>query len=304
MVAPLAKIAGGWGGLGGTSVNGVNICQAIYDYDYFNSKSKLKAGFRESLFMHEILHGVNNISTLFDPDTPLLHENVGIYQAYYDDSDEWYKYYSDYMTRNLPDGRGADPHAFYRPSGKYTLVDGSMTVGGLIEPSKKFPIDISTLKAAKVADCSYTGKKIFPSVTLTDGKYTLKKGVDYTISCKNNVNIGTATVIIKGTGLYTGTVTKKFNIVKAKATNEPPTVTASRKDNVIKISWSEVAGAEKYIILVSKKGGKYEKLKELDSSKKSFSIKVNGKKGEYQYAVAAYVPEIKDWTKYGYTEKL
>lgn len=301
--APMMKIAGS-SGLGGEAYNGVNFSVSYYDETYYETVVVNK-DFPEGTMVHEMLHGVDVASKIYDPDTPDLHDYLDVYSEYYDGKDDWYKFYSDYMTHNLPDGKGIDPRAYYRPSGKYTLVDGSMTVGGLIEPSKTFPIDISKVKAAKVADCSYTGKKIFPSVTLTDGDYTLKKGVDYTISCKNNVNVGTATVIIKGMGLYTGTVTKKFNIVKSKVTNKPPTVTASRKDNVIKISWSEVAGAEKYIIWVSKGGGEYKLLKELDSSKTSYSIKVNGKKGEYQYALSVYVPELKEqYTKYVYTEKV
>ena len=44
---------------------------------------------------------------------------------------------------------------------------------------------------------------------------TLKKGTDYTVSYKNNTNVGTATVTITGKGNYTGTVKKTFKITKA-----------------------------------------------------------------------------------------
>lgn len=63
-------------------------------------------------------------------------------------------------------------------------------------------------------------------------------------------------------------------------------------------------GAEKYVIWVSKKGGNYKVLKEVDSSVRSYSVKVNGKKGEYQYALTAYVPEQELHTPYVYTELL
>jgi len=62
----------------------------------------------------------------------------------------------------------------------------------------------------------YTGKALKPSVTVKakiGGKTkTLKKGTDYTVSYKNNKNVGTATVTVKGKGNYTGTITKKFKI--------------------------------------------------------------------------------------------
>lgn len=84
----------------------------------------------------------------------------------------------------------------------------------------------------------YTGKAITQTKTtvvkaVVDGeKKTLTKGTDYTISYKNNVNIGKATVIVKGKGNYTGTIEKSFKIVpkgtsisKLKAAKKAFTVT-------------------------------------------------------------------------------
>ena len=63
-------------------------------------------------------------------------------------------------------------------------------------------------------DVVYTGKKITRGITVKDGTKTLVKGTDYTVTYKNNVNIGTASVILTGKGNYTGTVTKTFKIVE------------------------------------------------------------------------------------------
>lgn len=60
----------------------------------------------------------------------------------------------------------------------------------------------------------YTGKAIKPAVKITKGSTTLKSGKDYTVSYKNNVKIGTATVTIKGEGDFFGTATQTFKIVK------------------------------------------------------------------------------------------
>lgn len=53
-------------------------------------------------------------------------------------------------------------------------------------------------------------------VRLTQGDTVLDAGTDYTVSYKDNINAGTAAVVIKGIGVYSGTVEKTFNIDKAK----------------------------------------------------------------------------------------
>ncbi len=62
---------------------------------------------------------------------------------------------------------------------------------------------------------TYTGKALTQSPVVKNGSYTLKEGTDYTVSYKNNINAGTATVTITGKGNYTGTKTASFNINKA-----------------------------------------------------------------------------------------
>ena len=65
-----------------------------------------------------------------------------------------------------------------------------------------------------VANQSYTGKALTPKPTVKVGSTTLREGTDYTLSYKNNVNAGTASVIVTGKGNYTGVVTKTFTIAK------------------------------------------------------------------------------------------
>ena len=60
-----------------------------------------------------------------------------------------------------------------------------------------------------------TGSAITPSVTVRRNGTTLTRGTDYTVSYRNNVNVGTATVIITGKGNYTGSTSATFQIVKA-----------------------------------------------------------------------------------------
>ena len=81
----------------------------------------------------------------------------------------------------------------------------------------------SSADAAAVTNCkvsglttkTYTGKAQTQSITVKYGNKTLKNGKDYTVSYQNNINAGTAYVIIKGKGSYSGTVKRSFTIKPA-----------------------------------------------------------------------------------------
>lgn len=61
----------------------------------------------------------------------------------------------------------------------------------------------------------YDGKEKKPDVTVKYGYATLQQGTDYTVEYSNNTKAGTATVTIKGSGIYSGTVSKNFEIKEA-----------------------------------------------------------------------------------------
>lgn len=65
-----------------------------------------------------------------------------------------------------------------------------------------------------VADQTYTGYQITPYVTVTCGGNLLNSGSDYTVTYSNNINVGTANVIVNAAGdsYYFGSVTGTFNI--------------------------------------------------------------------------------------------
>lgn len=67
---------------------------------------------------------------------------------------------------------------------------------------------------------SYDGSGKEPYVTVKDDDTVLTNGEDYIVSYNNNINAGTATVMITGTGRYTGTLKKQFNIEKASQSLE------------------------------------------------------------------------------------
>ena len=58
----------------------------------------------------------------------------------------------------------------------------------------------------------YTGKKICPPVTVAIEGIPLIEGQDYTISYENNVDLGTAYVVVNGKGTFTGKTKSLFSI--------------------------------------------------------------------------------------------
>jgi subtilisin family serine protease len=106
-----------------------------------------------------------------------------------------------------------------------------------VEPAKP------TLKGAKlsVAARTYNGRaqKPAPKVVLT--KKTLKAGRDYTVSYKNNVKVGKATITVKPKGAYAGSSrTVSFRINPAKKGFK--SVKASKRK--LTLAWSKAGKAQ------------------------------------------------------------
>ena len=142
---------------------------------------------------------------------------------------------------------------------------------------------VSSLTVSKISDKAYTGKALKPDVTIKDGDKTLTKDTDYTLSYKNNKNIGKATVTITGKGSYTGTKTVTFKIVPKKTT-----LTAKKSSGKYALSWKKVSGIDKYQIQYSTDGGKtYKKLANVSSGKTSYSKKLDTSK-TYTFRIRSY----------------
>jgi len=71
---------------------------------------------------------------------------------------------------------------------------------------------MSKAKVSSIPAQTYTGKEITPEVTVKYGSAVLTKDVDYTVSYRNNVVAGTATMILKGMGSYSGEKKVTFKI--------------------------------------------------------------------------------------------
>ena len=135
------------------------------------------------------------------------------------------------------------------------------------------PVSLASNASLSYKKITYTGKALQPGVKAAAGgkTRTLKKGKDYTVTYKNNKYVGTATAKIQGKGNYSGTVTLKFSITKAKN---------PLKINVSKKTYKQTSlkkSKKTFNIVVTKAKGK--KTFSLNAKAKAAKIKVN-KKGE------------------------
>ena len=131
------------------------------------------------------------------------------------------------ITAAYDDGSTKDVQPTYfqfTPVDSLTVNDKEVTItyteGNVTQIAKqKITVNPKALTANMVqpiASQPYTGSAIEPTVTVNVGKKTLTAGTDYTVTYKDNTNVGTAKVIVTGKGNYTGSVEAKFNIT-AKA---------------------------------------------------------------------------------------
>ena len=131
-----------------------------------------------------------------------------------------------------------------------------------------------SLEVQRIADQTYTGKKLTPAVDVyaADGVTKLVKGKDYTITYKNNIKVNAAKnadgtmitgtsiassldeegffaenpyAVITGKGNYTGTLYANFNILPADL-----------EDSTVKAADQIVASAKAVKVLTSVKAGK------------------------------------------------
>ena len=97
--------------------------------------------------------------------------------------------------------------------------------------SKSFTITAADFTKTSVSlsasSFTYDGTEKKPEITVKNGSKQLTSGTDYTVSYKNNVNAGTASVTITGKGSYSGSQKKEFTITPADFTKASVSLSAS-----------------------------------------------------------------------------
>ncbi len=113
------------------------------------------------------------------------------------------------------------------------------------EPEDPF-IDISDGSLVYQSQQFYTGSPIKPSIKVIVGGKTLVKDEDYTISFKNNTNVGTASFVVRGYKGYTGQLEGTFEIIVKSAGAPTGFKIFNASSNGVAMRWDAVDGASGY----------------------------------------------------------
>lgn len=176
-------------------------------------------------------------------------------------------------------------YTFAEDSAEDALFDGSDEI---IEQSEIKSIEDCIVSG--VVDRIYTGRAVEQHLTVMDGDLILQEDKDYAVSYVNNVNAGTAKVIIVGCGDYTGRKDISFQIKMPASVN---TVTNFKAyDNTktsLKLSWDKVSGAEGYIVYKYDNSKKtWVRIEKTKTTDNTYSLSKLTSGTAYRFAVKAY----------------
>ncbi|MBO4681149.1 MAG: hypothetical protein J5623_04540, partial [Clostridiales bacterium] len=156
-------------------------------------------------------------------------------------------------------------------------------------------IDINGIVVTGIADKTYTGEAVTQTPVVTFNGKQLTEGTDYRITYANNIDAGTATVVISGTGNYGGAKTVTFEILKKANTLTVKGKTAKVKYKKLRkkaqtVSRSSVLtvtnpqGTLKYTLVTVKRGKskKYKKYFKINAANGIVTVKKKLKKGKYK----------------------
>lgn len=193
-------------------------------------------------------------------------------------------------------------------TGRVTIIGIGDYAGEVVKTFKITPRNISTMNNTNVTleydTVDADGTQKTPEVTKLTGQITyvsggqnqtktlsLVKDRDYTVSYSNNVKPGTATVTITGTGNYTGTITKTFEIKGDEVTVDKVTgfKSTGTTTSEIDLAWDK-ANCDGYEITRYSTASKtYVKIADIDNADTT-TYKDTGKASGcyYKYKIKAY----------------
>lgn len=132
------------------------------------------------------------------------------------------------------------------------LLSPSPNDDGTVHVAKSFaptPINISSFQLVlEKKNYVYDGRAKCPNVTVKNNRVVLSSS-DYTVTYGKNIHAGTATVTVRGTGNYSGTITGTFQIQKADnriTATARYTKTAKSAIQSFRLNVSARAGSIKY----------------------------------------------------------
>ena len=133
---------------------------------------------------------------------------------------------------------GGTEYAYTDLAVTYSDDHKTAVISGFIPNKTVEPVDLSDAAVTGVKNKTYTGKAQTQSpvvnMNVNGTDFTLIKDTDYSLSYKNNVKAGTATLTVEGTGRYTGNASVTFKINKAANPLKVKGRTASVKYSALK----------------------------------------------------------------------
>lgn len=108
-----------------------------------------------------------------------------------------------------------------------TRWEGTLTGFFTILPAPIDTAEFTTLKESY----PWTGKAICPNITVMIGSKTLVENTDYTLSYRDNIDPGVASVVISGTGHYSGTLSRGYRIIKDDSSSSESSSSESKDDS-------------------------------------------------------------------------
>ncbi len=120
----------------------------------------------------------------------------------------WYAYWTNTESSNIQYVKDTSIpcYMWQYQSGSYNTVNG-------LDQNILYINDMALMNISlSFTSVTYDGYEKFPTASVYYGNQQLVNGIDYTVSYANNLNAGTASVVINGIGAYSGTVTKNFVI--------------------------------------------------------------------------------------------
>jgi len=188
------------------------------------------------------------------------------------------------------------------------------TISGFVPDKTVAAVDLKTAAVSNIVKKTYTGKGLTQSpvvkITVNGRTVTLKKGADYDVSYKNNVNVGPkATVYIKGKGRFTGTKTATFCInpkgasIKSLA-GAKKAVTVSWNRQTAKMKASRITGYQIQFATDSKftKNKKTVTVKGYNIAKKKVTGLKAGKKYYVRIRTYKTVSKVNCWSAWSKTK--
>lgn len=132
----------------------------------------------------------------------------------------WWNYRDNFSVKITPDWTIENSNIISIVNGKLQAksVGSTYITANVVGQTVTVPVTVTGVSLAGASVTlpqdrfSYNGKPIEPEPTVTLNGKILNAGTDYTVSYENNTNEGDATVIITGTGSYSGSVRKTFTI--------------------------------------------------------------------------------------------